>query len=138
MRQLVGLRTNQIVGPVNIAAAAARPATANDGVDISTWRSSGVFLDPLAQVFLDSTAAGSLTSPSGSEGVELWGYQPAVGGWYLIALLNKGNAIAIAGAGQGYSEVISDLGDYTRLAVAATISAGAPFYHFAPMESWTY
>lgn len=134
MRQLVGLLTDKVTNAIAIGA---RPALAGDGVDISSWKSGGTFLNPLMQVFIDGTGALDLTGPAAStEGVELWGYK--LGAWYMFAHLNGGAQIHVAGVGQGYSEVVADLGDFDRLAVAATVSANAATVKFGAMESWTY
>lgn len=136
MRQLVNLLADKVTATTAIGA---RPALVTDGVDIKFWRSgSGQF--PFAAVFIDGTLAAAVSAPGGGlEGVELWGY--VLGQWWLIGSLHSGTQINIAGDTQGWSQTLQSLngqtlGDYERLAVAGTVSAGAATAKFAPMETW--
>lgn len=133
MRQLVGLLADKVSAA---GAIGARPALVTDGVDVSFWRGSTMFTTPQCAVFIDGSVAAALTAPGGgTEGVELWGY--ALSQWWLIGSLHDGNQINIAGDTQGFAQVLVDLGDFQRLAVAATVGAGAATAKFAPMETWT-
>lgn len=138
MRQLVGLIDNKVIGPESITTNT-RPALVSDGIDVTSWHEAGSMTYPQFEVFLDGSAAASLTAPSaGTLGVELWGYKASRSAWYFIQSLNKGTAIPIIGAGQGYAEQVNDVGDFDRLAVACTISAGTLTASFGPLETWTY
>lgn len=139
MRQLAGIIKDKIVGPST--AIGARPSLSTDGLDVTSWREGpGTFAPPSFEIFIDGAGASSLAAPAtGSLGVELWGYVASRNSWYFLASLNKGVAVPVIGAGQGYAEIATlPLGDHDRLAVAATVTGAAVTASFGPIESWTY
>ncbi len=112
----------------------ARPTVAGDGVDITPWRKSA-YTPELALVQLTGTLAASLLAPAtGNDGVELWGYVNGI--WCFMGALKGGAAIAIVGATQGHAEEVQHVGIATRLAIAATVSAGVVTATFTPIEVW--
>jgi hypothetical protein len=116
------------------AVVGARPSAAGDGVDIAAWRKSA-YTPELAVVLLDGTLAAGLTAPGGgADGVELWGYVNSL--WKFMGSLKSGGQINIIGATQGYAEEVQHVGIATRLAIAATVSAGVVTATFAPLELW--
>ena len=132
-RALVALLEDKLV---SVAVAAARPAVAGDGVDITSWRTSGQFSGPLAAIFLDGSQAQTINSPTGgASGVELWGYR--LSQWWLIGYLNAGTAIPVVGVDQGFAAEVNVIGIFDRLAVAGTPSAGTTTAKLVPMEQWT-
>ncbi len=134
MREVIELRKGQATSATAIGA---RPALSTDGVDVTTWRPDGKRSPRLAQVFIAGSTAASITEPSsGTIGVELWGY--VLGQWWLLGALNSGNAIPIVSATQGHAETLNEIGDFDRLAVAGTVSAGTATYVFAPLERNMY
>ena len=134
MREVISLLKSYVTATVAVGD---RPSAASDGVDITTWRLDSSNAPRLAQVFIDGSGAASITSPSdGSIGVELWGY--TMGQWWLIAVLNSGNDIPIAGDTQGFAQSVNEIGDFDRLAVAGTVSAGSATAKFAPLERNMY
>ncbi len=108
-----------------------RPALVTDGVDITTWRTSS-YAPPLAVVLIEGSAAADLTSPTGADGVELWGLIQAK--WKFLGVLKSGATIHIISADLGHAEEIEHVGIATRLFVAATVSAGNVTAKFAPLE----
>jgi hypothetical protein len=72
----------------------ARPATVNDGADLTTWKTQGAYGFVSALIYFDGSAAANVTAPTGgTAGVELWGLKQ--GQWWLIGSLNAGSTIAI-------------------------------------------
>jgi hypothetical protein len=134
MREVIELRKGMATGATDIGA---RPAVAADGVDITSWRPDSKRSPRLVQAFIAGSAAASITEPaSGTIGVELWGY--ALSQWWLLGALNDGAAIPIVSATQGFAESLNEIGDFDRLAVAGTVSAGTATYVFAPLERNMY
>lgn len=116
------------------SAIGARPTLVTHGADITPWRKS-LFTPPDAVVLIDGSVAADLTSPAGgTEGVELWGYIRSL--WKFLGVLKAGGTIHIVSATQGHAEQVTDVGLADRLAIAATVSAGASTATFAPLESW--
>jgi hypothetical protein len=113
-----------------------RPTAIGDGVDISSWQDNGAFAPPLAGMFISGSTAQTLTSPpTGTRGVELYGWR--LSKWWLIGYLNDGQDIVISSASQGYAQEVNVLGIFTRLCVVASISAGTSMAQFAPIDHWT-
>lgn len=129
MDRRVALLEDKVTATVAIGA---RPNAAGDGLDITTWR-VGAFTPERAVAMIDGSIAAALTAPAaGLDGVEIWGY--ILGQWWLIGSLNGRQQVNIASDTQGYAEEIADIGACTRLAVAATVSAGAATVKFCPLE----
>lgn len=134
MREVIELRTGRATAPLAIGA---RPALAGDGVDVTSWRPDGKRSPRDLQLFIAGTVAASITAPGGGTvGVELWGYK--LGAWWFNCSINGANAVPIAGAGQGYAQPVYELGDFDRLAIAGTVSAGSASVVFAPLERNMY
>lgn len=134
MREVIELLKGKATAGLTIGA---RPALITDGVDITTWRPDSKRSPRLVQMFISGTGAASITEPaSGTIGVELWGY--TLGQWWLIGALNSGAAIPIVGATQGFAQSLNEIGDFDRLAVAGTVSAGTATVVFAPLERNMY
>lgn len=113
------------------AAALAVPATASDGVDVSTWRTGSTPLGFVqALIAIDSDASTTLTSPT------LYGYGPygpsGASQWFVIGTLNGGTAIALTAA-VGFAQMFQFPCVFTRLAVGATVSAGNVGYTATPV-----
>ena len=120
---------------VTATVTAARPSGAGDGVDITSWRWSGIGIGApaWAALFLDGSEAQTLASPTGGdEGPELWGY--AMSQWWRIGVINNGADVAIAGATQGAASRISVIGIFDRLALAATPSVGTCTVKLVPIQ----
>lgn len=131
LRSMVALLEEKAL---QVAVVATRPSAAGDGVDISSWRSSGNFSNPVAAVFVDGSQAQTVDSPTGgSSGVELWGYRFSQ--WWLLGFLNNKTAIPIAGAAQGFAQQVDVIGIFERLAVAGTVSGGAATAKLVPLEA---
>lgn len=112
----------------------ARPSSATDGVDITSWRTNGTFTGAMAAVFLSGSATATITSPTGgSSGVELWGYRMSK--WWLIAELRDGRDISVT-ATTGYAQAVNVIGVYDRLAIAGTVSVGSATAQLGPIEAW--
>lgn len=133
-RSIISLNLAALVqGPVMTA----RPALATDGIDVTSWRTNQQFSAGMAAVFLSAGVAAALTSISGSAGVELWGYVAApFSQWFLAGYLHDGVEIDLLGASQGFMQQLEILGSFSRLAVAAAVSAGAPVATFVPVEAY--
>jgi hypothetical protein len=131
-RTLVALNEGLIV---TTPIATTRPTGAGDGVSITGWLSNGIFSPPLAGMFISGSGVLTLDSPTGgTRGAELYGWR--LSKWWLIGYLNDGTAIGIGGAGLGYAQEVNILGIFTRLAVAASVSAGTAQAQFAPIDHW--
>lgn len=118
----------------------ARPATANDGVDITTWRSAGfspvTFLAHLVGAGADSLVTGP-GGFNGASGVEVWSLKRRKDGttllWELVGYLNAGNGVVVLnGKAAMFTVAAAAVGE--RLALAGSPSAGAPTYYFEPVE----
>jgi len=113
-----------------------RPDDAGDGVAITTWRINGKFSPTRAALFLDGSAAATITAPTGgAEGPELWGY--VQGQWWFVGYLNRGADVFIVDADRGFAQEIDVIGIFERLCVAGTQSAGAVAVKLAPIEQWS-
>lgn len=131
-RTLLAMIESQLV---TVAVAAARPSLAGDGVDITSWRTNGEFSSRMAALFLDGSAAQTLTSPTGgTKGVELWGYR--LSQWWLIGIINNGEDVVIVGTGQGFACEIDVVGIFEKLAIAGTPSTGSCQASLAPIQEW--
>lgn len=131
-RTLVAMNEGRLV---TVAIATARPTSALDGVDISSWRDNGVFAPPLAGMFISGSVALTLDSPAGgARGAELYGWR--LSKWWLIGYVNDGTAISIASADLGYAQEVNVLGLFTRLSLVASISVGTATVTFAPIDHW--
>lgn len=101
----------------------ARPTAANEGVDLKSGTTAWPALFPLAAtVFLTAAGAVTLNAVGGANSPEVWGYRVDHGKWYLLGVLNKGVAISILAASEGYAEQIQFPGVFDRLAI---VGAGA-------------
>lgn len=122
---------------LSIAVSTTRPATAEDGVDITSWRltASAGYGPSVAAVFLDGTEALTLDSPTGGiDGPEIWGYRLAK--WYRLGYLNNGLPIPIASASLGFAAQVEGVGIFERIAIAATPSAGSATASLIPIQEW--
>jgi hypothetical protein len=132
-RSLVAAVDNKLV-QVNVTAA--RPSGPGDGVDITTWRTNGVFASLQAIVHIDGDGGMTIASPTGGAlGVEIWGYRLAQ--WWRVGYLNDGAAVDIAGNLQGYATIVDDVGIFDRLAIAGTASDGTAVAKLVPLENWS-
>lgn len=95
-----------------------------DGVAITTWRDGSQLKTMRAVVYLYGTAA-TLSA------VWLWGLRN--GRWHRLGQLNNGSDIPITSATQGYAEVVSFVGIFSRIAVSAT-GAVSVAQDFEPIE----
>lgn len=119
-----------------VAVTSTRPNLASHGVDITSWRDNGRFASALAGIFLEGSAAQTLSSPTGgTRGVELWGYVRER--WWLVGAINNGDTVEIAGATQGFVQEMNVIGVFERLAVAATASVGTTTARFFPIDQWS-
>jgi hypothetical protein len=111
-----------------------RPTSATDGVDLSTWKSGGVYSPDFVEIYFDGTAAATVSAPPGGTiGVELWGFK--FGQWWLTTALNVGAVIPIASDTLGAAQRVEDVvGGFDRLFVAGTASAGTVTAQFVPLE----
>jgi hypothetical protein len=129
-RSLVAQLTDRVV---QHALTGARPVSATDGVDLSTWKSGGAYGPVSAVIYFDGTAPTAVAAPTGGTlGVELWGFK--LGQWWLIDVLNSGVQILIVSDTLGNTEQVEGVGGFDRLFVAGTISAGAGTAQFVPVE----
>ncbi len=113
-----------------------RPSDVSHGVDITSWRTNGLFSPANAVVFVDGDDVMTISSPTdGANGVELWGYR--LSRWSRIGYLNDGADVDIAGDGQGFAQPIGVVGVFERLAIAGTPSIGAAVADLAPIDTWT-
>lgn len=129
-----------VVAPIDqqlrSVAVAARPSAGSDGVDITSWRTNGLFSPRYAVVHLDGSTAQTLQSPAGgSDGPELWGYR--LSQWWRIGVLYNGADIPIAGASQGFALRVDVVGIFERLAIASVPSAGSCTASLVPIQEWT-
>lgn len=135
-RTLAAMNTSRIVETVTTTA---RPTTALHGVSVEGWSENGGFSPPLAAVFLSADEAQTLDAPTGgTAGPEIWCYHPSLG-WNRTGYLNDGQPIEIAGNGQGYAQELNVMGIFTRIAIAATRTAGThpTTAKLAPIDHWT-
>ena len=129
-RQLVTQLVHQVVSH---QLSGARPAAPTDGIDLASWQ-SGAYSPTEAQLYLDGTAAASVTAPTGgTAGVELWGFK--LGQWWLIGSLRSGAAIPIASDVLGAAERIAGIGGFDRLFLAGTASTGTITARLVPVEA---
>jgi hypothetical protein len=131
-RNLVAMSAQKLVQHV----IGGRPATADDGVDITGWRTNLEFSAPYAVVFVECDAAATISALMGSIGIELLGYRTNFG-WRLIGYLNNAGQITIAADLIGYAQECDVLGVFERLCIAATVSAGTAIAKFCPLEYYT-
>ncbi len=129
-RALVTQLTDKLV---QHALTGARPGSPTDGVDLATWKLGGAYGPVSVAIYLDGTAAASIAAPAGGTlGVELWGFK--LGQWWLIQALNAGAPVPIVSDTLGSTVRLDDVGDFDRLFVAGTTSAGTGAARFVPLE----
>lgn len=121
----------------------ARPATANDGVAVTSWLKAfgnGGMLPVNATWFITSDGADcTIDSPAGGAGgAELWAYKANKAGvkkWRIFGYLMGGDQIPIVDAAGGAMGPLVLVVGIERIAIAGTPSGGrSPTYHFEPVE----
>jgi len=131
-RSLVAQLTDRLVAH---ALTGARPGSPTDGVDLTSWKTGGVYGPVSAAIYFDGTAGATIGVPGGGVlGVELWGSK--LGQWWLIRALRAGASIPIVSDTLGATEQIDEIGGFDRLFVAGTASAGTVTAQFVPFEVW--
>lgn len=131
VRNLVARLADKLVQ----GAVGARPTLAGDGIDVTSWRTGAAFSSPRAVAQIDGTVAATLSSPAGgAKGPEVWGYVDAQ--WWLIGYLNNGQDVPIVGNLQGFAQELDVIGIFDRIAIAATVSAGAATAKLYPIDVW--
>lgn len=131
MSQLYVQPVAGLLTAANPAATLPVPSASTDGVDISTWRKG---VTPIGYqaciVMLDADGASTLTGP-----VNIYGWSPYAGTggrWRLIGSLFKAANVALT-ATVGYDEQINFPCVFTRLCVAATVSANNVSHRYLPV-----
>jgi hypothetical protein len=120
-----------IATPVTLVTATRPSNTASDGVALDGWATAnGRTAVESAILVVDSTLAGTITSPTGGTlGPELWGL--ILGEWRMMGLLDD---IVIVDANRGAAIPLGAIACASRIAVAGTPSAGAPNFRLLPIE----
>lgn len=112
------------------------PASASDGVDVSSWNVGAVtrIVYDWATVYVDATAAATLSGP-----VNIWGFRSTRNAWSKLGAINGAQDIIVPGPSgsirRGFAWRIDEVGIFSRLLVAcATVTGGVTYgYDFEPL-----